>query len=312
MNKINYNVTDVPGVLVGHASNKSARTGCTVILLPRGSTGGVDVRGGAPGTRETDLLRPMHLVPEIHAILLAGGSAFGLDAASGVMEFLEQKDIGFNTGEALVPIVPSAVIYDLAIGNSKTRPDKKMGIEACQSAKSGLISEGAIGAGTGATVGKALGMDYCSFGGIGNWAVHTSDGLIVAALVVVNAFGEVIGEDGSIIAGVRQPKGNFLPTLNIMAEKDAQFNPMTNTTIGAIVTNAALTREEVNKVAQMAHNGLAKSIRPVHTLYDGDTIFSVATGKIKADVNLIGALSAEVLATAVRRGVQESANEKGN
>ena len=309
-------ITDVPGIRVGHVTDKEAMTGCTVVLCPpRGAVGGVDQRGGAPGTRETDLLRPMHLVERVHAVLLAGGSAFGLDAAGGVVRWLEEHGIGYNAGVAKVPIVPAAILFDLAVGRADVRPDAKMGYAACEVAGGGPVTEGNVGAGTGCTVGKILGPGRASKSGIGTASVDLGGGLVVGALMAVNAFGDVIGPNGGeILAGARSLTGREMPgTLNVLrglAGKIAmRVAGQSHTVIGVVATNAKLDKEEVNKVAQMAHDGLARAVRPAHTMLDGDTIFALATGRKRADVNLVGAYAAEVVSQAIVRGVQAAQEE---
>ncbi len=310
-------ITSVPGILVGHAQDMEALTGVTVILCPEGAVAGVDQRGGAPGTRETDLLRPMHQVQEIHAVALCGGSAFGLAAAQGVMRYLEARGAGYNTGVANVPIVPAAVVFDLGIGRADIRPTAEMGYQACLQASADILAEGNVGAGAGATVGKALGMQLAMKSGVGSASLEVLPGTIVGALAVVNAFGDVI-EDGQIIAGTRSPDGeSFADTLRVMQSMGSQpdQNPASkasNTVIGVVATNAWLTKEQINKVAQMAHDGLARSIRPAHTMWDGDTIFALSTGKqpdrpdsnTGLKVSLIGAFAAEVFSQAVVRAVR--------
>jgi L-aminopeptidase/D-esterase-like protein len=310
-------ITDIEGVRVGHAHDEVALTGCTVILCEGGAVGGVDQRGGAPGTRETDLLRPLHLVQNVHAVVLTGGSAFGLDAAGGVMKYLEEKNIGFDTQVARVPIVPAAVLFDLNVGNPKVRPDAAMGYAACQNATSDEAANGNIGAGAGATVGKVFGLGQAMKSGVGTASIDLGGGLIVGALVAVNSFGDVVDPGtGKILAGARKidlplakkAEGiQFADTLATMksfvGKTIMHFASRSNTVIGVVATNADLTKEETNKVAQMAHDGLARAIRPAHTLFDGDTIFTMATGKKKADVNLIGAYAAEVTAQAIVRSV---------
>ena len=302
---MNNTITAVPGLRVGHAQNDEAMTGCTVILCEGGAVGGVDQRGGAPGTRETDLLRPMHRVEQIHGVLLTGGSAFGLDATGGVMRYLEERGIGFDVGVARVPIVPAAVIFDLAIGRADVRPDATMAYQACLNATTDPAIEGSVGAGTGATVGKILGMQNATKAGVGSACVEIIDGLFVGAIAVVNALGDVIDpHTGQIIAGARSEDG-FADTLQVMQKFHAMSSASANNTvIGVVATNAKLTKEEANKVAQMAHDGLARAIRPAHTMYDGDTIFALSTGEVQADVNLIGAFAAEVFAEAIVRGVK--------
>jgi L-aminopeptidase/D-esterase-like protein len=313
-------ITDVPGIKVGHETNYEALTGCTVILCPEGATGGVDQRGGAPGTRETDLLSPMNLVENVHAIVLAGGSAFGLDSASGVMKYLEEQKIGFNAGKVRVPIVPAAILFDLGIGDPNTRPDAVMGYQACLSASSAQPREGNIGAGTGCTVGKILGLTRAMKSGIGTASLDIGNGIIVGAIVAVNAFGDVIDPNtGKIIAGARAAKvgplkigeANFFAnTLSIMqtliGQTALKFASRSNTVIGVVATNAKLNKNETNKVAQMAHNGLARTIRPAHTMFDGDTIFVLSTGRKKVDLSIIGSFAAEVISQAILRAVMAS------
>lgn len=308
-------ITDVPGILVGHATDLDALTGCTVILAEGGAVAGVDQRGGAPGTRETDALRPMHLVEKAHAVLLSGGSAFGLDAASGVMKYLDEMHIGFDTGFARVPIVPAAVLYDLGVGKADRRPDAEMGYAACLNASGAPPAEGNVGAGTGASVGKIFGMGQAMKSGIGTASIDLGGGLIVGAIVATNAFGDVLDpETGKILAGARRQeksgKNQFADTLAAMksfyGKTALHFSSVHNTVIGVVATNAKLNKEAINKVAQMAQNGLARAIRPAHTMFDGDTLFALATGKKNADVNLIGAYAAECVARAIVRSVLQA------
>jgi L-aminopeptidase/D-esterase-like protein len=302
-------ITDVPGIEVGHAQDFHAKTGCTVVISREGAVGGVDVRGSAPGTRETDLMRPMNLVERVHAVVLCGGSAFGLAAASGVMRYLEEQGIGFDTGVAKVPIVAGAVIFDLGYGDWRVRPDERMGYEACLNASTGDVPQGSVGAGTGATVGKILGMEGCMKGGVGTSSIRLPGGIVVGAIVVVNALGDVVEPGtGRILAGARDPKtGKFINTWKFILEgnaiKDAEAG---NTTIGVVATNAYLTKEQANKVAAMAHDGLALTIRPVHTMLDGDTLFALSTGEIECDVNVIGTAAAEAIARAVVNAVENA------
>ena len=307
---MNNTITAVPGIRVGHAQNDEALTGCTVILCEAGAVGGVDQRGGAPGTRETDLLRPLHRVEQAHGVLLTGGSAFGLDAAAGVMRYLEERGAGFDAGVARVPIVPAAVIFDLAIGRADVRPDAALAYQACLNATTDPVIEGSVGAGTGATVGKILGMQNAAKSGVGSACVEIVGGLLVGAIAVVNALGDVIDpHTGEIIAGARSEEG-FADTLTVMQKFQASSAaPNDNTVIGVVATNAKLSKEEANKVAQMAHDGLARAVRPAHTMYDGDTIFALSTGEQPADVNLIGAFAAEVFAEAIVRGVKAARQE---
>lgn len=315
-------ITDVPGILVGHTTDLNAMTGCTVILAEGGAVSGVDQRGGAPGTRETDALRPMHLVEKAHAVLLAGGSAFGLDAATGVMRYLEEKKVGFDSGFALVPIVPAAVLYDLGIGLPNIRPNAEMGYTACQNASQQPPAEGNVGAGTGATVGKILGMTQAMKSGIGTASIDLGGGLVVGAIIAVNALGDIVHpETGKILAGVRSISlhkdaplafADTLATMKSLLGKTAlHISSAHNTVIGVVATNARLNKEETNKVAQMAHNGLARAIRPAHTMYDGDTLFALATGQKRADVNLIGAYAAECVATAIVHAALQASTVPG-
>ena len=318
--KLKNAITDIPGIQVGHAKDEGALTGCTVVLCEKGAIGGVDQRGGAPGTRETDAMHPMHLVNEVHAVVLAGGSAFGLDAATGAVRYLEERGVGFDVGVARVPIVPAAILFDLGIGNSDIRPDADMGYQACLNASSDPPAEGNIGAGTGATVGKILGLAGAMKSGIGTASLEIGNGVIVAAIVAVNVFGDVIDpESGQIIAGARVvQKGPikvgkgpyFADTMTVMKSLIGRtalgFASRENTAIGIVATNARLTKEQINKVAQMAQDGLARTVRPAHTMLDGDTIFALATGEKKADVNIIGSFGAEVFAQAVLRAVRKA------
>ena len=304
---MNNAITDVDSILVGHDTDLENGTGCTVILCPPdGAVAGVDVRGPAPATRETDLLRPGHLVERVHAILLTGGSAFGLDAASGVMRYLEEKDIGFDTGVARVPIVPAAAIFDLALGNAKVRPNAAAGYRACFAASSGAVAEGNVGAGTGASVGHVLGMQFATKGGLGTASQQIGNGVIIGAVVVVNAFGDVVDPRTSeILAGTRKPViGGWLDSGNAIKNGITQAAfARTNTTIGVVATNALLTKEQANLVAMMAHDGYARAIRPAHALYDGDALFAVSVGKKQGDVSAIGHTAAEVVAEAIVRAV---------
>ncbi len=314
----NNTITDVPGIRVGHAHDLEAITGCTVVLCPQGAVGGVDQRGGAPGTRETDLLRPMHLVEKVHGVLLSGGSAFGLDAATGVVRFLEEQGVGFDVRVAKVPIVPAAILFDLDIGRADVRPDAAMGYEACQNATDAPPREGNAGAGMGATVGKILGMAGAMKSGIGSASHDLGGGAFVGAIIAVNPFGDVIDPmSGEILAGARPAKlgpmrfggeGRFADTLAVMkgmaGKLVLRFASRGNTVIGVVATNAQLTKEEVNKVAQMAHDGIARAIRPAHTMLDGDTLFALSTAGKNIDVNIVGAYAAEVVAEAIVRAVR--------
>jgi L-aminopeptidase/D-esterase-like protein len=299
-------ITDVRGIEVGHAQDEEALTGCTVILCRKGAVAGVDVRGGAPGTRETNLLDPVNVVEKVHAVVLAGGSAFGLDAAGGVMRYLEEQRIGFNTGVTKVPIVSSAILYDLGIGRGDVRPDSAMGYHAAVEASFLPPAEGNVGAGTGASVGKMRGMKYAMKSGIGTWSIKVH-GIVIGALVAVNAIGDVVDpKSGEPVAGLRS--GN---TMKWMKEHRPRAAVASNTVIGVVATSARLTKAQATKVAQMAQDGLARVIRPAHTMFDGDTIFALATGAKKADVSMVGAFAAEVMAEAILRAVRTAAPAGG-
>lgn len=323
--KFTDSITDVPGIVVGHADDVQAMTGCTVVLCTEGAVGGVDQRGGAPGTRETDLLRPSHLVQKVHAVLLAGGSAYGLDAAAGVMRYLEERDIGHDTTIAKVPIVPAAILFDLGMGRADIRPDAAMGYLACQNASPNCPREGNAGAGMGASVGKILGMVGAMKSGIGSASADLGGGIVVGAIMAVNSLGDVIDSlTGEILAGARPAKvgpitiggdgpfANTLAAMKSMVGKTAlRFAAKSNTVIGVVATNAQLDKEEVNKVAQMAQDGVARTVRPAHTMYDGDTLIALATGRKKADVNLIGAYGAEIVARAIVNAVLKAEGAGG-
>lgn len=323
--KLNNSITDVPGIEVGHAQDDDSLTGCTAILCRKGAVAGVDVRGSAPGTRETDLLNPINLVEKVHAVLLAGGSAFGLDAASGVMRYLEEQGIGFDTGAARVPIVPAAILFDLNLGRADRRPDAQMGYEAAAAATSDAPREGNFGAGTGASVGKMFGAKQSMKCGVGAASVEIGGGVVVGALMAVNAFGDVIDpETNQILAGLRSADvgpihlgqaGYFADTLKMMktffGRTVLSFATKANTVIGVVATNADFTKVEATKMAQMAHDGLARAVRPAHTMLDGDTIFALATGGKKADVSTVGAYAAEVTAQAIVRAARMAASLGG-
>ncbi|MEA4924826.1 MAG: P1 family peptidase [Syntrophomonadaceae bacterium] len=307
-------ITDIQGITVGSREDLEALTGCTVVLTGRdGAVCGVDVRGSAPGTRETDALAPVNLIEKVHAILLSGGSAYGLDAAGGVMQYLEELGIGHQTGTTVVPIVPAAVIFDLAVGNCRIRPDQEMGYLAAREAGT-LVREGNVGAGAGATIGKARGYAYCTKGGLGSWSITMENGLIIGAIVVVNAFGDVINEKGEIIAGVRGDEArSFIGTEKAWMNNMAAPTPgvAKNTTVAVVASNASLDKTAMTKVAQMAHDGLARVINPIHTMCDGDTVFALCTGAIPADVSMVGYWAGKVLARAVLRAVYASDTIQG-
>lgn len=307
-------ITDVPGFQVGHAEDKEALTGCTVILCETGAVGGVDQRGSAPGTRETDALRVTHLVNQVHAVLLTGGSAFGLDAAGGVMRYLEEKDVGLNVGVARVPIVPAAVLFDLAVGAADVRPGPEMGHQACVNASANPPAEGNVGAGTGATVGKILGMKMAMKSGIGTASLNIGKGVVVGAIAAVNAFGDIVDPaNGEIIAGARKLK-KFADTRKVMRSfvgRTVLNFAASNTVIGVVATNAKLNKAQATKVAQIAHNGLARAIRPANTMLDGDTVFALSHGEKEIDINIVGAFAAQVYAEAIVRGVRAAKGLKG-
>ncbi len=307
-------VTDVVGIKVGHFTDTRRPTGCTVILAEDGAVGGVDVRGGAPGTRETDLLDPVNMVQHVHAVVLSGGSAFGLDTATGAMRYLEEKSIGFDVRIARVPIVPAAILFDLGIGGKPhIRPDAEAGYQACEAATQGPVAEGSVGAGAGATVGKmsvgAPGTRTAMKSGIGNACFTMPDGLRVGAIVAVNAVGDVYDPDtGSVLAGARMPDGSgFVQIVRRIRESGSLRleTPPGNTTIGVIVTNAGLTKTQANRIAQVGHDGLARAINPSHLQADGDTLFIMATGTWEGDVNLslVSILAAEAVTRAIIRAV---------
>ena len=297
------------GVRVGHWTDATARTGCTVVLLPdEGAVASVDVRGSAPGTRETDLLRPGMLVERIHAICLCGGSAFGLAAADGVMRFLRERGTGFPTGALPVPIVPAAVVFDLANG-APTWPGPDEGYAACADAAhaNGPVAEGRVGAGAGATVGKLLGPEHGCPGGVGAAAVSLPGGAVVGALAVVNALGDVYGHDGRVLAGARSPDGSFAEAVRVLLEGGLGAAPPplagANSTIAVVATDAALDRAQCRKLAELAQDGFALAIRPAHTMFDGDTVFSVSAGQAKADMVSLGTAAVEAMWLAIERAV---------
>jgi len=301
--------TDLEDIRVGHAQNLEAGTGCTVIICEKGATAGVDVRGGAPGTRESDLLNPVNLVEQIHAVVLSGGSAFGLDAAAGVMQYLEERGIGFDVQVTRVPIVCAAVLFDLTIGDHRVRPDKAMGYQACLNATENQCSQGCVGAGTGATVGKILGPDRAMKSGLGTHAVQVG-ALKVGALVAVNCLGDVIDPDsGEKLAGLLDEDLSAVAdteAVMIAAYAEQKNRFAGNTTIGVVVTNATLTKAQATKLASMAHNGYARAMRPAHSMFDGDTIYTLATGHVTADLSVVGLLAARVMARAVAEAVKNA------
>jgi L-aminopeptidase/D-esterase-like protein len=309
-------ITDVPGIRVGHAQDLKGGTGCTVVLCEKGAVGGVDQRGGAPGTRETDVLNPVNQVDVVHAVLLAGGSAFGLNAAAGVLRYLEEKRIGFNTGVAKVPIVPGAVLFDLAVGDAKSRPDESMGYQACLNASRNQEAQGNVGAGTGASVGKLFGMARAMKAGIGSASIRLPGGVMVGAIIAVNAFGDVIDPGNNrILAGARQLTSGkhgineilFADTQKSMGKPIGKLTlriaTKTNTVIGVVATNAQLTKAQATRVAMMAQDGLARVIQPAHTMLDGDTLFVLSTGSRAIDLSTVGAFSAKVVEHAILNAI---------
>ncbi len=302
-------ITDVGGVEVGHFTDSRRPTGCTVIITRAGAVGGVDVRGAAPGTRETDLLHPSNLIDRVHAVLLAGGSAWGLDAAGGVMRWLEEHQIGMDVKYGLVPIVPAAVLFDLPVGDARIRPDAASGYAACAAASLDAPAEGNVGAGAGALVGKLYGIARAMRGGVGSASI-TVDGLTVGALVVCNALGDVVDPDsGNVIAGARTEDGKALLNIReaiIRGESPTPLLAGTNTTIGVVATDAILTKAQAHRLAQVSHDGLARAINPVHTMSDGDTMFALGTGASgkTAGMMVLSLLAAEVTARAIVRAIR--------
>lgn len=299
-------ITDVPGIRVGHCTDREALTGCTVLLFEEGARAGVDIRGMAPGTRQLDSLGPLHTVGEIHGILLTGGSSFGLDAAGGVMRYLEERGVGFDTEAAKIPIVPSAVIYDFGIGNPRVRPDADMGYRACLNA-SLEVPEGSVGAGTGATVGKLLGIGRAMKGGLGTWAIRGPGGVVVGALVVVNAFGDILDpETGRQLAGPLDERGRLLSTRDLLSQgvRKKNFSPFPqNTTLAVVATNAWLDKIAASRLAQMASLSLARVISPFGTPFDGDVVFAASLGEAELDLNNLAVLAERAITEAVKRAI---------
>lgn len=289
------NICDVPGVLVGHATDHEGSTGCTAILFDRSAVVGVDVRGSSPGTRETDRLSPVGMVRDTHALLLTGGSAFGLAAADGIVRFLEEKGVGLDVGVAKIPLVSAAVIFDLMSGSPDARPNAEMGYRAASVASNGEFEQGSVGAGTGATVGKMLGLEVAMKGGLGSASVDLGGGLVVGALAVVNAVGDVRDERGEILAGPRREDGTLADSEELMPQSADRLRWGQNTTLGVVATNARLTKPETTKVAQMAHDGLARAIHPVHTSVDGDVVFAASVGEIETAPDVVGAWGARMM-----------------
>ena len=302
-------IMDVGGFRIGHAQNVEAATGCTVVLFDRMSCAGVDVRGGGPASRETQILSPVAHADAINAVLLSGGSAFGLDAAGGVQKYLEEQGIGFDTGVAKVPLVSQSCLFDLGVGRVDIRPDAAMAYEACQNAGYDAPAEGNVGAGTGCSVGKYRGMERAMKAGFGTYAVEVGP-FKVGALVAVNALGDIFEGEAQIAGLLQKDRKTLSNTLRELTE-DLAALPGGNTTLGIIVTNAALNKSQLTKVAGMAHNGYARAIRPVHTMADGDSIYALSTGSIPGDVNVIGALAATVMEKAIIRAVKAAGSGWG-
>jgi L-aminopeptidase/D-esterase-like protein len=307
-------VKEIENIKIGNAENKVAGTGCTVILCEQGAATGLDVRGGGPASRESELLKPMAAAQAIHAVLLSGGSAFGLDAAGGVMEYLEERNIGFDVGVTKVPLVCQSCLFDLCVGDFKVRPDKKMGYEACVNAEQGNYQDGNVGAGTGATVGKLRGAEGCMKSGIGSYAVQIGD-LKVGAVVAVNALGDIYDwKNGQKVAGLlAENNKTFVNTEEEVYKKyDVVENKFVeNTTIGVVITNAKFDKSQLCKIAGMTHDGYARSIRPVHTTADGDSIYAMSVGSVAADQDMVGTLAAQVMSEAILRAVMSAESAYG-
>lgn len=311
---MNDTFTAVPGFKVGHATHAEGATGCTVILCPPNTVGSVDVRGGAPGTRETDLLAPHNRVDQVHAVVLSGGSAYGLATADGVMRYLSERGIGYQTRSGfIVPIVPAAILFDLMLGKPGIYPDLAMGYTACENATDAPVVQGTVGAGTGAICGAMLGKQFATKGGIGSGMEQVQD-LYVGALVAVNAVGDILDEQNQIMAGLRRPPDGQSFYGLISAMREHIFNPPSeneSTVIGVVATNALLTKSQVQKVAQMAQDGIARAVNPSHTPYDGDTIFALSCGNIEVDMTLVGAMAAEAMSRAIRSAIRHATSLDG-
>ena len=306
-------ICDVPGILVGHEQDAEGATGCTVIIAEEPAVCGVDVAGGAPGTRETDCLDPVNFVQTVNAVYLSGGSAYGLAGADGIVRWCEENGKGLDVGVGIVPIVPGAVLFDLPIGDYHSRPDADMGYRACLNANAAECSLGNVGAGTGASIGKARGPEGIMKGGLGTASIKIGD-LIIGAIVAVNCFGDIIDHStGEIVAGTRPESGaEYKGTVSYLMNTLDGVNPIkSNTTIGAIATNAVLTKPQATKIAKMTHDGFARAINPIHTMYDGDSVFCMSTGQVEADITVIGSLAAEVMSRAIVRGVKAAKTAYG-
>jgi len=304
------NIQEIENIKIGNAQDFTGGTGCTVVICEHGAPAGLDVRGGGPASRESELLKPLAACQKIHAVLLSGGSAFGLDAAGGVMRYLEERDIGLDVGGTKVPLVCQSCIFDLAVQDSKARPDQTMGYQACVNAEQGLYQDGSYGAGTGATVGKMQGMARCMKSGIGSYAVQTGE-LKVGAVVVVNAVGDIYDwKTARKVAGVlSEDRQTLAPGAFVSSMSNHDY--AANTTIGVIITNAKFTKTELCKIAGMAHNGLARAIYPVHTSADGDSLYAVSSGDVKASQDAVGSLASEVVAEAILRAVMNTTSMYG-
>ncbi len=307
-------IQEIENIKIGNAENKKAGTGCTVILCEQGMAAGLDVRGGGPASRESELLKPMAAAEVIHGVLLSGGSAFGLDAAGGVMEYLEERNIGFDVGITKVPLICQSCLFDLGVGDWQVRPDKAMGYAACEQAEQGNYTDGNVGAGTGATVGKLHGKDFCMKSGIGSYAVQIGE-LKVGAVVAVNSLGDIYDwKNGKKVAGLLgNDKKTFLNTEEeVYKSYEVIKNKFVdNTTIGAVITNGKFTKTQLCKIAGMAHNGYARSIRPLHTTADGDSIYALSTGNVEADQDMVGTLAAQVMSEAILRAVMSADSAYG-
>ena len=307
----NDTITSIEGILVGHYTDRENNTGSTVVIPEEGAVAGVDVRGGAPGTYGTDTLQPLNLVSRVHAIIFTGGSAFGLDTVSGVRRYLEEKKIGFNSGYGLVPIVAGAVVFDLGVNPGRKFPDSKSGYQACLNASAWPVEEGSVGAGTGATVGKLYKLNRAMKGGLGSCCIQGAKGLKVGALVVANPFGDVVDPGtGKVIAGVLSPdKKAFACAWKLIRKMNtlSGFPDGGNTVLGVVATNARFNKTQLTKIAQMAHDGIARAVNPAHTMYDGDTIFALSTGELDGfEVSIVGCLAAEAMASAIVRAVRKA------
>ncbi len=307
------NLCDVPGVLVGHATDREGMTGCTAVLFEEPyAVVGVDVRGSSPGTRETDRLGPTGTLRRAHALLLTGGSAFGLAATEGVVSFLEERGAGLDVGVVRIPLVSAAVLFDLVVGSHSVRPDHEMGYTAAASAKSGDFAQGSVGAGTGATVGKALGLERSMKGGLGSASVELDGGLVVGALAAVNAFGGILDPGtGKIMAGPRMDNGTLADTVEMLPEAASRMRWGEDTTLGIVATNAEYSKAQAAKIAQMAHDGLARAIEPVHTTVDGDVVFAASIGTVDAPTDIAGAWGARVMQEAIVRAVRSAEGVSG-